>query len=128
MKFRFSILAILLLTAYAGALFAALTGKPSWWGAIGVWAPGLMLPCTPLLIRERRRRLIFSRWAGIAALLAVIVGVPIGILIERPDPTRTKTGNYLRATAIFMNVVLLSAIAGGTIAVALLRPTEPTRN
>lgn len=127
MRFRFSILSILLLTAYAGALFAALTGKPSWWGAIGMWAPGLLLPCTPLLVRERRLRHVFSRWAGIAALLAVILAVPIGLLIDPPDSTRPSTQVNLAGPAIFMNVVLLSAVVGGTIAIALKRPTEPTR-
>ncbi len=142
MHLRFSILAILLFTACAATFLAAIS--PDWFagGIIACLIPGLLLPVSPLLVRDPAERVAYARGAGVGALAYLLVSVLMQLAVPAPhtmlahwisdydvwDPMHFQIHAFRRDNVFLMNFILLSGVLGGRVAIALQRPTEPTSN
>lgn len=135
MKPRYSILVILLITACAATFLAALSPDSFAGGIIACLIPGLVLPSSPLLIRDRAERVTYARGAGIGALAYLVASVLMQIALPAPhtmlakwlagydiwDPMHFQIQAFRRDNVFLVNFILLSGVLGGVIALARRR-------
>jgi hypothetical protein len=140
MKLRFNILIVLLFTACIATFMAALSPDSFAGGLIACLIPGILLPCSPLLIRDRAYRGTFARGAGIGALAYLIGSILMQFFSPAPhtllakwiagydvwNPMQFQVHAFRRENVFFMNFILASSVLGGMM--ALLRKRNHERH